>query len=202
MDRTPPASADQPALRRRALRLEYATIVWNALEGVVTIAAGIAAGSVALVAFGLDSAVEVFASAVVVWEIQGRHSDRERRALQLIGGGYLVVAVYVAFEAITALLAGHHPDASPVGVAFLAATVVAMVGLGWAKGDVGRRLGSETVLADSRFSYIDGGLAAAVLLGLVLTAVLGWWWADSVLALIVSAIAAREGLEALRGESD
>jgi divalent metal cation (Fe/Co/Zn/Cd) transporter len=203
-DTTAPAgpSADRRALVRRALRLEYATIAWNALEGVVTIAAGIVAGSVSLVAFGLDSGVEVFASAVVVWEIQGRDRSRERLALRLIGLGYLVVAVYVAWQAVSELLSGHRPDASPIGIAFLAATVAAMVLLGLGKGRVGRQLGSATVLADSRFSFIDGGLAGAVLIGLVLTAVLGWWWADPVLALVVCVIAAREGVEAIRGEED
>ena len=187
-----------PDLLRRALALEYATIAWNALEGVVTIAAGIIAGSIALVAFGLDSAVEVFASAVVVWELRGTDRGRERLALRLIGSGYLVVAVYVAWQAVTGLLAGHRPDASPVGIVFLAATVGVMFLLAWLKGRVGRLMDSQTVLADARFSLIDGALAGAVLVGLVLTALLEWWWADGVLALVVSAIAAREGIEAWR----
>ena len=192
---------EQPDPRRRwlvrqAFRLEYLTIGWNTLEGIIAIAAGLSAGSVALVAFGLDSSVEVFASAVVVWELRGADRGGEHLALRLIGVGYLVVAAYVAWDTIASVLAGHRPEASPVGIAFLTVTVAVMVLLGVGKLRTGAELGSPTVQADGRFSLIDAGLAAAVLVGLVLTAVLGWWWADAVLAGLISVLALREGLEA------
>ena len=120
-------------LRRRAFRLEYVTVLWNTLEGVASIAAGLLAGSVSLVAFGLDSSVEVFASLVVIWELRGVDRGRERRALRLIGVGYLVVAIYVAWDASRALLIGAHPAASPAGMILLAATVLVMATLGVAK---------------------------------------------------------------------
>lgn len=191
-------------LLRRAFQLEYITIVWNTLEGVVAITAGLSAGSVALVAFGLDSSVEVFASLVVVRELRGADRTGEAGALRLIGVGYIVVAVYVAWDTAGSILASHHPAASPLGIAFLAGTVVVMLLLAAGKLRIGAALDSPTVLADGRFSLIDGALAGAVLVGLILTATLGWWWADAVLAGLIALLALREGIEALlnhRGEA-
>ena len=194
----PPASADQrrQLLLRRAFRLEYVTIAWNTLEGIVAIAAGISAGSVSLVAFGLDSSVEVFASLVVVWELRGSDRSGEHRALRLIGLGYIVVGVYVAWDTVVSFAGGHRPDASPVGIAFLAGTVVVMLLLAAGKLRTGREMDSPTVQADGRFSLVDGALAGAVLVGLLLTALLGWWWADAVLAGLIALLALREGIEA------
>ena len=175
------------------------TVAWNTLEGVASIVAGLLAGSVALVAFGLDSSVEVFASLVVIWELRGVDRGRERRALRLIGVGYLVVAIYVAWDASRALLVGAHAAASPAGMILLSATVLVMATLGLAKLRVGRLLPSPTVSADGRFSLIDAGLALAVLIGLGLNAAFDWWWADGVLALLIALLAAREGIEAWRG---
>jgi divalent metal cation (Fe/Co/Zn/Cd) transporter len=189
-------------LRRRAFQLEYVTIAWNALEGIAAIVAGTLAGSVALVAFGLDSSVEVFASLVVVWELKGTQRGREKRALRLIGSGYLAVSVYVAWDAGSALIGGNRPASSPGGMLLLVGTVLVMGGLGVAKLRVGRLLGSATVVADGRFSLIDASLALAVLVGLVLTAAFRWWWADSLLALFIAIVALREGIEAWRRRAD
>jgi divalent metal cation (Fe/Co/Zn/Cd) transporter len=186
-------------LRRRALGLEFATIAWNVLEGVLAIVAGLLAGSVALVAFGLDSSVEVFASAVVVWELRGVDRRRERRAVRAIGAAYLVVAVYILLDSGNALRIANRPEASPIGMLLLAATVLVMAVLGIAKLRVGRELRSATVTADGRFSLVDGSLAGTVLVGLALTALLGWWWADAILAIGISLLALREGREAWIG---
>jgi divalent metal cation (Fe/Co/Zn/Cd) transporter len=197
---TEAASDERQSLRRRALLLERLTIGWNTIEGVAALAAGIMAGSVALVAFGLDSMVEIFASSVVLWELRGVERKRERLALRLIGGAYLVVAVYVLWDAVRSLVQRHHASASPAGIALMVATVIAMGLLALGKQRTGRRLGSATVLADARFSLIDGGLALAVLIGLLLNALFGWWWADETLAILIALFAAKEGVEALRGE--
>jgi len=185
-------------LLRRAFLLLYLTIAWNALEGLVAIAAGLSAGSVALVAFGLDSSVEVLASIVVVWELHEPDRTGEPQALRLIGLGYIVVAGYVAWDTVNALTTGNRPAAAPAGIAFLAATVGVMVGLGVGKLRVGRAIDSPTVQADGRFSLVDASLAGTVMVGLVLTAVLGWWWADAVLAGLISILALREGIELWR----
>jgi divalent metal cation (Fe/Co/Zn/Cd) transporter len=189
----------ETGLRRRALALEFVTIAWNLLEGVLAIVAGLLAGSVALVAFGLDSSVEVFASAVVVWELRGVDRRRERRAVRAIGAAYLVVAVYILLDSGNALRIANRPEASPMGMLLLAATVLVMAVLGIAKLRVGRELHSATVTADGRFSLVDGSLAGAVLVGLALTALLGWWWADALLAIGISLLAFREGREAWIG---
>lgn len=189
----------ETSLRRRALALEFVTIAWNLLEGVLAIVAGLLAGSVALVAFGLDSSVEVFASAVVVWELRGVDRRRERRAVRAIGAAYLVVAVYILLDSGNALRIANRPEASPMGMLLLAATVLVMAVLGIAKLRVGRELHSATVTADGRFSLVDGSLAGAVLVGLALTALLGWWWADALLAIGISLLAFREGREAWIG---
>jgi divalent metal cation (Fe/Co/Zn/Cd) transporter len=196
MSRVGPGEA---SLRRRALALEFATIGWNILEGVLAIGAGLLAGSVALVAFGLDSSVEVFASAVVVWELRGVDRRRERRAVRAIGAAYFVVAVYILLDSGNALRIANRPEASPIGMLLLAATVLVMAVLGIAKLRVGRELQSATVTADGRFSLVDGSLAGAVLVGLALTALLGWWWADALLAIGISFLAFREGREAWIG---
>ena len=193
---------DLGRLRRRAFQLEYVTVGWNALEGLAAIVAGTLAGSVALVAFGLDSSVEVFASIVVIWELKGTQRGREKRALRLIGGGYFAVSLYVGWDAANALIGGNRPAASPAGMLLLTGTVLVMGGLGVAKLRVGRQLGSATVVADGRFSLIDASLALAVLVGLLLTAAFGWWWADGVLALLIALVALREGVEAWRGRDE
>jgi divalent metal cation (Fe/Co/Zn/Cd) transporter len=191
-----PRSAEERD-HRQALLLEYLTIVWNLLEGSVSIIAGLVAGSVALVAFGLDSSVVVFASAVVIWALHGAAKERERQALRLIGGAYLVVALYILIDGVRSLAAQHHAAASPVGIVFMVATVAVMTVLALGKRRVGRRLNNATVLADATFSFVDAGLSATVLVGLLLNAVLSWWWADEVLAILISLYAAREGWEGL-----
>lgn len=191
-----PVDPHRRLLLRRAFQLEYLTIGWNTLEGIVAIAAGLSAGSVALVAFGLDSSVEVFASLVVVWELRGADRSGEHRALRLIGVGYIVVGVYIAWDTAMSIVGGHRPDASPLGIVFLSGTVIVMILLAAGKLRIGHELDSPTVQADGRFSLIDGALAGAVLSGLILTAVLGWWWADALLAGLIALLALREGIGA------
>ena len=185
-------------LRRQAFLLEYLTVAWNIFEGFAAILVGLSAGSVALVGFGLDSMVEVVASLVVVWELHGGEHERERPALRLIGSAYLVVAVYILWNSLQSLVAGNHPSGSPIGVALTSMTVVAMLTLSAGKQWIGSRLGSQTVLADARFSLIDALLAASVLAGLTLNLVAGWWWADPAFALVLAVTAGREGIESLR----
>ena len=192
-------------LEARGLRLEYATIAWNAVEMVIAIGLGIAAKSVALVAFGLDTMVELFASGVVVWHLRhpGRDSDRTTaQALRLVAWAFFVLAAVVSVGAVWALVSGATPDESPIGIAYLALTAVVMLTLGAAKRTIGRRLGSEPLAAEARMSIIDAALAVAVLIGLAANALFGWWWADPVAALLVAVAAAREGFENLEEASE
>lgn len=188
------------ALERRGLYLEYATIAWNAIEMVIAIGLGIAAKSLALVAFGLDTMVELFASGVVVWHLRhpGRDSDRiTARALRLVAWAFFVLAAVVTAGAIWALVTEATADESPLGIAYLTLTAVVMLSLGVGKRATGRRLGSEPLAAEARMSIIDAALALGVLIGLAANLLFGWWWADPTAALLVAVAAAREGLENL-----
>jgi divalent metal cation (Fe/Co/Zn/Cd) transporter len=185
----------------RGLRLEYATIAWNAIEMVVSIGLGIAARSLALVAFGLDTMVELFASGVVVWHLRhpGRDSNHvTAQALRMVAGAFFVLALVVTVGAVWALVTGAAADESPIGIAYLALTVVVMLSLGAAKRATGIRLGSEPMAAEARMSIIDAGLALGVLIGLAANALFGWWWADPLAALLVGAAATHEGIENLQ----
>ena len=188
------------ALEKRGLRLEYATIAWNAVEMVIAIGLGIAARSLALVAFGLDTMIELFASGVVVWHLRhpGRDSDRvTAKALRLVAWAFFVLAAVVTIGAVSALATSSAPDESPLGIAYLTLTAAVMLTLGALKRTTGRRLGSEPLAAEARMSIIDAALAVGVLLGLAANTLFGWWWADPIAALLVAAAALREGFENL-----
>ncbi len=187
------------ALRRRGLRLVWATIVWNVFEVFITIGLGVAAGSIALVAFGTDSMVEVFASLVVVWHSRDllvmEESARTRRSLILIAAAFLLLAVVLAIGAVLRLIDGTPPDESPLGIAYLAVTAAVMLTLAILKQRTGRALESEPLRAEAHITYLDALLASAVLLSLVLNGLLDWWWADPMAALVIAFIALREGRE-------
>lgn len=195
-------------LEKRAMRLEYATIGWNAAEMLISIGLGVAARSLALVAFGLDTAVELFASGVVVWHLRhpGRESDRiTARALRLVAGAFAALAVVVATAATWALATSSAPDESPLGVFYLAVTMLVMLTLGMAKRSTGMKLDSEPLVAEARMSILDAALALSVLVGLAANVLFGWWWADPVAALFVAVAAlneARENLEEARELSE
>ncbi|MEV4244064.1 cation transporter [Streptosporangium canum] len=188
-------------LNRRSLRLAYATAGYNLLEGVVAVAAGAAASSAALLGFGLDSFVEVSSALVVIWQFRSRVPEsRERLALRLIAVSFFALAAWIGFDAVRSLLGGGDAEASPVGIGLAVTSVVVMPLLVWAKRRTGRELGSATVVADSTQTLLCTYLSAVLLIGLVLNATLGWSWADPVAALVITAVALREGVEAWRGE--
>jgi divalent metal cation (Fe/Co/Zn/Cd) transporter len=197
-----PTAPERSSLHRRGLLLEYVTIGWNILEAVVAFFAGIAAGSIALIGFGLDSLIEVFAATVVVWELRGMADDRERKALRLIGLSFFVLAAYVSVEAIRDLVVGSEAAESDVGIALAAVSLMVMPVLGVMKRRVGRALDSRTLIADSTETLLCSYLSAILLAGLVLNATVGWWWADPLAAIGIAALAVREGIEAWSGERD
>jgi divalent metal cation (Fe/Co/Zn/Cd) transporter len=193
------ASTNADLLLRRGLRLEYATLSWNVVGTVVVIAAALSAGSVALTGFGLDSMIEIGASTVVIWQLKGTGGvDRERRALRLIAAAFLALAVYVTAQAAYTLIAANHPSHSSLGIAWTAATTAAMLGLAFAKMRTGEALGNRTLQTEARVTFIDAYLAAAVLIGLLLNAASGWWWADPLAGLVIVYYAIREAGDALR----
>ncbi len=187
-------------LRRRALALAWLTVVWNAIEAVVAILAGRAAGSLALVGFGLDSTIEVASAGIVIWQFSGLDEEREQRALRLIAMSFFALALYVSGQAAFDLIGGNEPESSPVGIGLAVVSLIVMPVLATAKRSTGRRLGSATLTADSQQTWLCTYLSVVLLVGLLLNATLSWWWADPVAALIVAALATREGIEAWRGD--
>jgi len=190
------------ALARRARLLATASAGYNALEAVVAMAAGAAASSVALVGFGLDSIVEMSSALIILWQFDHRLPEtRERRALRLIAVSFFGLAAYVTVESARTLLGGHAADRSTVGIALAAASLLIMPVLSWTQRRTGRALGSSTVVADSQQTLLCTSLSAVLLVGLLLNAALGWWWADPLVGLVVAGLALREGLEAWRGDA-
>lgn len=192
-------------LRRRARRLAWWTIGYNVAEGAVAVTAGVLAGSVALVSFGLDSAVEVLSALAVSWQFAGngaKHEERETRTLRMVAVAFLALSVYVLIDSLQALLDRAHPDTSSVGIGLAIASLIVMPVLAIAKRRTGRALGSSAVVADSGQTLLCACLSAVLLAGLVLNTTLGWWWADPAAALVIALVAAREGVEAWRGEAD
>ena len=183
------------SLHKKALLYEYLTIAWNILEGIVCVSIGILSGSISLIAYGLESGVEVFASSVVVWDLNGTGNGRSMVALKLIGFAYFVVSAYIFYDASKSLLSGEHAEKSIAGITFIILTVIVMVTLGFIKKDIGTKMKSQTVLADAKFTLIDAALASTVLIGLALNALFGWWWADQSMALFLSGVAFREGIK-------
>src|SRR4051812_39966698 len=173
------------------------------IEGAVAIAAGIVAGSIALVGFGLDSAVEGFASAIIIWRFTGSRvfSQRaEERAQKLVAVQFFILAPYVAVESVRALAGGERPDETLVGIALAAGSVVLMPMLGVAKQRLADQLGSAATKGEGRQNMLCAYLAGALLVGLLGNALVGAWWLDAVVGLLIAAVAVREGLESWRGE--
>ena len=197
----PLTPARRALLYRRSLRLAYATAGYNTAEGVVAIAAGAVASSTALIGFGLDSFIEVSSALVVIWQFRSRMPEaRERFALRLIGLSFFLLAGYVVFGSARALLFGAEAETSMTGIILAAVSVVVMPLLVWAKRRTGRELGSATVVADSTQTLLCTYLSAILLVGLGLNALFGWSWADPLAALVIAGVAAKEGVQAWRGE--
>ncbi len=201
-----PAVAQRETVVRRGLRLEYLTLGWNLLEAVIAITAGLIAGSIALVGFGFDSVVECSSGAVMLWRLHSdadqQHRERiEQLALRLVGASFLLLAAYVAYEALVTLLSRHLPETSIPGIGIAAASLIVMPLLARAKRRVALQLRSGAMRADSRQTDICAYLSAILLGGLVLNAALRWWWADPVAALVMAPLISKEGVEALRGKT-
>lgn len=189
-------------LGRRAQLLAGLSVGYNLLEAVIAVAAGAAAGSIALVGFGLDSVVEVSSGLVILWQF--RHAlpeSRERQALKLIAVSFFALAAYVAFESVRSLVGDGEASPSRVGVVLAAASLLIMPLLSRAQRQTGRALGSGSVVADSKQTLLCTYLSAVLLVGLVLNATLGWSWADPLAGLVIAGVALKEGLEAWRGEA-
>jgi divalent metal cation (Fe/Co/Zn/Cd) transporter len=199
----PVADAELLRLAGRARMLSWVSLVYMSAEGAIAVTAGVLAGSVALVGFGLDSAIEGFASAIIVWRFTGHRvfsEAAERRAQRLVAIQFLVLAPYVGVESLRAIVSGERPDASVVGIALAAASLAVMPYLGIAKARLADRLGSAATRGEGRQNLLCAYLAGALLLGLVGNMAFGAWWLDPAVGLLIAGVAVREGIEAWRGD--
>jgi divalent metal cation (Fe/Co/Zn/Cd) transporter len=199
----PLASNTRRQLERRARQLAWAGIVWHSVEFAIALFAGVAAGSIALIGFGADSLIEAFAGLVVLWLFTGRRigsRHAERRAQQLIAVSFFILAAYVATEASRTLLAGDHPKASWIGVGLAAFTAPTMPLLARIKRQIGQQLNSSATVKESAQTMLCAYLSVGLLIGLLLNALAGGWWADPATALLIAGVAANEGRASWRGE--
>jgi divalent metal cation (Fe/Co/Zn/Cd) transporter len=199
-----PAGEERASLVRRTRWLARLGLGWHLVEAAVAIAAGVVAGSVALVGFGADSLIELVAGVVVLWLMAGARSSSptaERLAQRLIAASFVALALYVGIESVRDLVGGHHPDASWIGIGLSVVTLATMPPLAAAKRRVGQRLGSSATISESRQTMLCAYLSAALLVGLLSNAALGWWWADPLVALGIAAVALREARDAWRGDA-
>jgi divalent metal cation (Fe/Co/Zn/Cd) transporter len=188
-------------LHRRVRWIVGFTISYNVLEGVIAVTAGAAASSAALIGFGLDSFIEVLSAVAVAWQFTRKDPERwEKPTVRAIGIAFFALAAYVTVDAILALVGVEPVEHSPVGIAIALASLVVMPALAWFQFRTGRELGSKSVQADAKQLLLCIYLSGTVLIGLLLNSLFGWWWADSVAALVVAALALREGIEAWRGD--
>jgi divalent metal cation (Fe/Co/Zn/Cd) transporter len=198
-------AARKEELHRRGVRLEVFTVAWNVLEAVVAIGVGIAVGSVALVSFGADSGIEVISAVALLWRLlrAGPHASvpeegaAERKALYLVAGTFFLLALYILYEAVGALLSGKGPETSSVALVLSGVSLVVMPVLAHLKGRTGRELGSRALVADSAETWVCSYLSLALLLGVGLNAAFGWWWADPVGALAMLPVILWQGWETL-----
>jgi divalent metal cation (Fe/Co/Zn/Cd) transporter len=189
---------------RKAKWLSWASLAYMAVEGMVAIVAGLVAGSIALIGFGIDSAIEGFASVIIVWRFTGSRTlshAAENRAQKLVAIQFFILAPYVGIESVRALIEGHHADESLVGIALAASSVVVMPWLGRAKQRIGSRIGSSATASEGKQNLLCAYLAGALLIGLLGNALFGAWWLDPIVGLLIAALAISEGREAWRGDA-
>ena len=187
---------NEQALRRRGLRLAWFIVVWDAIEGVVAVTAGLAAGSIALVGFGIDSAIEVFAASVVIWQLRGGVHARRRTALRLIALSFFALAAFVAFESVRDLITQDEAGESIVGIVLNLVALAVMVPVAIAQRRTGEAMGNEVLVAQSKETWLSNYLSVSLLVGLGANAALGLWWADPLVALLIAGIALHEGRDA------
>lgn len=196
---------ERDELVRQGKRLEYLTICWNFLEGIISVAAGLFAGSIALVGFGFDSMIEVLSGGALLWRLHldmpEKRERAEARALKIVGVCFVLLALYISFDAVKSLITREPPHESLVGIGLAVVSLIVMPILARSKRKVATKINSRAMQADSRQTDLCAYLSAILLGGLLLNAIFGWWWSDPVAAIIMVPIITKEGVEALRGET-
>ncbi len=187
---------EQLKLKKRGLHFAYFIIGWDLIEGIVAVTAGVIAGSIALTGFGIDSAIEVFAASVVIWHLRGAKESSIKPALKLIALSFFILAAYIAVQASIDLITNDRPNASFVGIWLNTVALAVMIPVAIIQRRTGKALGNKVIVAQSSETWLSNYLSISLLVGLVLNAVFGWWWADPVVALLLAGVAVYEGREA------
>ena len=195
-------SQSKTQLLRRGFALEYVTLGWNVVGVIVLAWSAVVARSIALGGFGLDSLIEIGASSVVIWELSRSDDSRQTRALRLIGGAFFLLAAYLSVQCTWVLVTAHHAHHSVVGIIWTGLTALVMFGLAWGKARTGAALGNPVLQTEGRVTLIDGILATAVLIGLVLNAAVGWWWADPLAGYVLVFYGIKEAIGAWTSEAN
>ncbi len=190
---------DKKKLTHMGLWLEYTTLVWNIIGCWIVLISAFAAKSVALAGFGIDSLIEIFASIIVVWQLKSINKDKEEFAERIIGIAFLLLALYIGIQSLVVLYTKFHPHNSISGIIWLVLTAISMFALAYGKGKIGKMLNNPVLKKESKVTVIDGLLAVAVLLGISLNALLGWWWADPLAGLFIVYYGLKEGMQAIKG---
>lgn len=187
---------DKEVLRKKGLKLAWFIVGWDLVEGIIAVTAGLIAGSIALVGFGIDSAIEVFAALVVIWQLSKASDGRYKTALKLIAASFFILAAYVGYKSISDLVGHHEPDVSVIGIVLSIVATAVMVPVAIMQKRTGHALGNKVLIAQSKETWLSNYLSISLLVGLSLNAIFGFWWADPAIALLIAAVAAKEGWEA------
>ena len=187
---------DKEALRKKGIKLAWFIVGWDVIEGIVAVTAGLLAGSIALIGFGIDSAIEVFAALVVIWQLRKASDARYKTALRLIAISFFVLAAYVGNKSISDLIEHHEPDVSIIGIVLSIVATAVMIPVAIAQKRTGQALGNKVLIAQAKETWLSNYLSISLLVGLSLNAIFGLWWADPAIALLIAVVAAKEGWEA------
>lgn len=187
------------SLLKKGLLLEYITLGWNVFGTGIALWTGIAASSLALFGFGIDSAIEIFASVVVVWQLKAIHKNNEKFALKLIGASFMILSLYLLIRAIQVLITEVHPQATVLGTSWLFVTAIVMLSLAYGKRKVGKQIPNEVLMEEAIVTVVDGLLAVALLIGVILDMYFGWWWADPIASLVLVFVGGREAWHIFMG---
>lgn len=198
----PDQSSNKEELQKRGLKLAWFIVGWDVVEGIVAVTAGLIAGSIALVGFGIDSAIEVFAAIVVIWHLRNASDERYKTALKLIATSFFVLAAYVGYKSISDLIGQHQPDVSIVGIILSIVATAVMVPVAIMQKRTGQALRNKVLIAQANETWLSNYLSISLLVGLSLNALFGLWWADPAIALLIAFVAAKEGWEAWEEASE
>ncbi len=187
---------EKETLRKRGLKLAWFIVGWDLVEGIIAVTAGVIAGSIALIGFGIDSAIEVFAALVVIWQLRRASNGRYKTALRLIAVSFFLLAAYVGYKSISDLIGHEQPDASIIGIVLSIVATAVMIPIAIMQKRTGHALGNKVLIAQSNETWLSNYLSISLLVGLSLNALFGFWWADPTIALLIAAVAAKEGWEA------